>query len=280
MILVIGATGKVGSQAVKALTGKGVGVRAFVRDARKVAGLGPGVEAVEGDLDRPDTVRPALDGVEKVFLVAAGGDIPAEETGVIDEAEKAGLGHLVLLSSLGVEHGVASGPLHAPGEARLRASTVPWTILRPGVFMANALMWRDTILSQGVFYEPTGTGRHAMIHPGDVGEVAAEVLTSTGHEGRTYDLTGPEAVNSPQCAETLSGVLGREVRHVDVPDEAFRDGLSSAGVPPMLVDSLARYYAMVKAGDFAMVTPAVADLLGRPGRTFGQWADENRSAFA
>ncbi|MDQ6726720.1 MAG: NAD(P)H-binding protein [Actinomycetota bacterium] len=278
-VLVIGATGNVGSQAVQALVGKGVGVRAFSRDAGRAAGLGPAVEAFEGDLDRPETLAPAFDGVDKVFVVAGGNNIPAEDANVIDEAEKAGVGQVVLLSSLGVEHGVASGPMHQPGEERLRASALPWTILRPSVFMSNALMWRDTILAQGVFYEPTGSGSHAMIHPGDIGAVAAEVLTSDGHDGRTYELTGPEAVTSAQCAAALAAALSIDVRHVDVPDQAFHEGLSQAGLPPMLIDSLAGYFAMVKAGEFAMVTSTMRDLLGRPGRTFDEWAVENRAAF-
>jgi uncharacterized protein YbjT (DUF2867 family) len=146
--------------------------------------------------------------------------------------------------------------------------------------MANALMWRDTIRSQGVFYEPTGTGRHAMIDPVDIGEAAAEVLAGSGHDGLTYELTGPEAISSADCAASLAAALGTDVRHVDIPDEAFRDGMSKAGAPPFLVDSLARYYAMVKAGQFAMVTPTVEALLGRPARSFAQWAEENAPAFA
>lgn len=280
MILVIGASGKVGGQAVPRLVEKGLAVRTFSRDPSKIDALGLGVEAVRGDLEQADTIPPALEGVDRILLVAGGWDIPAEETNVIEAAENAGVGHLVLLSSLGVEAGVASGPLHGPGEARLRASSLSWTILRPSVFMANALMWRDTINAQGVFYESTGTGCHAMIDPVDVGQVAAEVLSGPGHDGVTYELTGPEAISSADCASALTAVLGREVRHVDIPDEAFRHGMSDAGAPPLLVDSLARYYAMVKAGEFDMVTPTVPELLGRPARTFGQWALQNAAAFS
>ena len=282
MILVIGASGKVGGQAVRALVAKGLPVRTLSREPAKIDALGLGVEAVKGDLDDATTIPPALEGVEKVFLVAGGFDIPTEETNVIEAAEAAGVAHLVLLSSLGADAGVASGPLHAPGEARLRSSSLSWTILRPAVFMANALMWRDTIRAQGVFYEPTGTGRHAMIHPTDIGEVAAEVLSADGseHHGATHELTGPEAISSADCATALSAVLGTDVHHVDVPDEAFRDGMTKAGAPPPLVDSLARYYAMVKAGEFAMVTPTVESILGRPAQTFGQWAAENAAAFS
>lgn len=280
MILVTGATGKVGGQALRRLVEKGLDVRAFVRDPAKIEVLGLGVEAAQGDLDKPETIPPAMAGVDKVLVVAGGWDIPAEDANVIAAAEAAGVAQVVLLSSLGVEAGVASGPFHAPGEEKLRSSGLGWTILRPGFYMANAMMWRDTIVGQGVFYEPTGTGRHALVHPADVGDVATAVLASDGHAGRTYELTGPEAISSADCAAALSAALGREIRHVDVPDEAFRGGLAQAGVPAPVAENLARYYAMVKAGEFEMVTTTVADLLGRPARTFQDWATENAGAFA
>lgn len=280
MILVTGATGKVGGQALRRLVEKGLDVRAFVRDPAKIAALGLGVETAQGDLDKPETIPPAMAGVDKVLVVAGGWDIPAEDANVIAAAEAAGVGHVVLLSSLGVEAAVASGPFHAPGEDTLRSSGLEWTILRPGFYMANAMMWRETVVGQGVVYEPTGTGRHAPVHPADVGDVAAEVLASDGHAGQTYELTGPEAISSADCAAALSAALGREIRHVDVPEEAFRAGLAQAGVPAPVADNLARYYAMVKAGEFEMVTSTVADLLGRPARTFQEWATENAGAFS
>lgn len=280
VILVIGAAGKVGAPAVQRLVAQGLPVRALTRDPAKLAERWPGVEAVAGDIDRPETLPPALAGVDKVLLIAAGNDLATEEANVIDAAVSAGVGHVVLLSSMGVIANVASGPFHAPGEERIRASGLTWTILRPSIFMANTALWRDTIRAEGVFYEPTGTGAHAMIHPADVGEVAAEVVSSDGHEGATYELTGPAAITSADCAATLSAALGTPVRHVDIPDQAFRDGMARFGAPPVLVDSLARYFAMVRAGEFAMVTTAVPDLLGRPARSYARWAEENTAAFA
>src|SRR5688572_8932238 len=152
MILVTGATGKVGGQALRRLVEKGLGVRAFVRDPAKIEALGLGVEAVAGDLDKPDTIPPAMAGVDQVLVVAGGWDIPAEDANVIAAAEAAGVGQLVLLSSLGVEAGVGSGPFHAPGEETLRSTGLSWTILRPGFYMANVLMGRDGIVGQGAFY--------------------------------------------------------------------------------------------------------------------------------
>ncbi len=279
MILVIGAGGKVGTPAVQRLLDKGLVVRALTRDPAKMAGVWPGVEAVTGDLDRPETLPPAFEGVDAALVISAGNDIAGEDTNAIDAATAAGVDRLVLLSSQGVIANVASGPFHAAGEERLRASALSWTILRPAIFMANAAQWRDTIKAQGAFYEPTGTGAHAMIHPSDIGEVAAEVLASPGHVGQTYELTGPEAITSADCAAALSAALGTEVRHVDIPDEAFRQAMAGFGAPPVLIDSLSRYFAMVRVGDFAHVSPAVADILGRPGRTFRDWAVENAAVF-
>jgi (4-alkanoyl-5-oxo-2,5-dihydrofuran-3-yl)methyl phosphate reductase len=280
LILVTGASGKVGGQALRRLVEKGLKVRAFVRDPAKIEALGLGVEAVQGDLDKPETIPPAMAGVDKVLIVAGGWDIAGEDANVIAAAQEAGVGHVVLLSSLGVEAGVASGPFHAPGEEKLRSTGLAWTILRPAFFMANALMWRDTVVGQGVIYEPTGAGSHSLVHPADVGDVAGEVLATDGHAGQVYDLTGPEALTSADCAAALSEALGREIRHVDVPEDAFRGGLAQAGVPAPVADNLARYYVLVKAGEFAMVTPTVSDLLGRPGRTFREWAAANAGAFA
>lgn len=280
MILVTGASGKVGGRALRRLVEKGLEVRAFARDPAKVDALGLGVETARGDLDDPSTIRPAMAGVDTVFVASAGWDIPGEDANLIAAAANAGVRHVVLLSSLGVEAGVASGPFHAPGEDTLRASGLPWTILRPGFFMSNATMWRDTVVGQGSVFEPTGSGRHALVDPADVGDVAAETLATDGHAGRIYELTGPRAISSADCASALSDALGREVRHVDVPDAAFREGLTNAGVPPAIVDNLARYYALVKAGEFEMVTSAVPELLGRPARTFEEWVAENAGAFA
>lgn len=280
MILVIGAGGKVGTPAVRRLIDMGLPVRALTRDPATVVDGWQGVEVVAGDLDHADTLPPAFEGVDKVLLISAGNDIATEDANAIDAAVAVGVGHLVLLSSQGVMANVASGPFHAPGEERLRGSGMTWTILRPSIFMANAALWRDTIKAQGVFYEPTGTGAHAMVHPADIGEVAAEVLSSSGHDGQTYELTGPEAVTSADCAAALSSALGTDVRHIDIPDEAFRQAMAGFGAPPVLVDSLSRYFAMVRAGEFDRVSPAVPDILGRPARSFAQWATENVAAFA
>jgi uncharacterized protein YbjT (DUF2867 family) len=279
VILVIGATGNVGGAAVRDLAAAGVKVRALSRNPARVPSYGPHVEAVQGDVERPESVAEAMKGVDRILLCAGGSDLPTQEADVIRLAEEASVTHLVLLSSLGVELGAGSGPVHEPSERRLRASSLPWTILRPITFMSNALRWRDSIAATGTFEEPTGTGTQAMIHPADIGSVAARVLTTSGHEGRTYELTGPEALSSAEYAAKLSAALGRPVRHVDIPEDVFRERFNRFGAPPSFVQAMVTFYALIRGGNLAMVTPDVQELLGRPGRSFDEWAWEHAAAF-
>jgi (4-alkanoyl-5-oxo-2,5-dihydrofuran-3-yl)methyl phosphate reductase len=281
MILVVGATGSIGSQAVKELVGAGLPVRAMSRDPSRLPALGANMTAVQGDLDRPETVGFALKGVDQVLLAAGTGNQPAHEANVIRQAEEAGVHHLVLVSSLGVEYGVGSGPAHKPGEDVLRSSGLSWTILRGGPYMTNALRWSDTIRSDGAFYEPTGDGKYALIDPRDIGAVAARVMSAgdPDRENQVLELTGPEALSSAEYADKLSVAVGRPIRHVDIPADAFRDAMLKAGVPPVVLEPVTGFYAMVKAGQLTMVTPGVEQVLGAPARTFDAWAEDNAPAF-
>jgi uncharacterized protein YbjT (DUF2867 family) len=279
MILVFGATGSIGGSALRELAGAGQEVRAFCRDPSKLASVGPNVEVVQGDLDQPDTVAPALAGVDRLLLLSTGPGLVNHEAMVIEQAATRGVEHIVLISSAGVEHGVGSGPFHKPGEERLRASGLQSTILRGVEFMTNAFRWRDEIRARGTFSEPTGAGRRAMIDPADIGAVAATVLTSTGHEGHTYELTGPEALTGEEYAQRLSSATGKEIHHCDIPESAYAEVFVRMGLPAPVVDSVVRFYSMVRDGSFDYVTPHVEEITGRPARTFGAWAEANASAF-
>lgn len=280
MILVFGATGKVGGAALKDLVRGGAQVRAFCRDPSKLGALRDDVDVVQGDLDQPETIEPAWDGVDKALLAAIGTDPVGNEATLIDQAAKAGLGHVVMLSSEGVVHGVASGPFHKPGEERLQASGVPSTILRPVEFMSNALRWRDEIRTGGTFSEPTGTGRRAMVDPADIGAVAAKVLTSPGHEGKIYTLTGPEPLSAADYARELSSATGREITHTDISEDEYAQLFLRMGLPPAAVTSVVRFYTLVKDGTFDYATPDVERIVGRPARTFAAWAAEHAALFA
>jgi uncharacterized protein YbjT (DUF2867 family) len=272
-ILVIGATGNVGSAAVVALRRRGASVRAFVRDP--TVQLPNGVEVAVGDLDDAASIRAALDGVDRVLL--SSGDGPRkvqQETAVIDSAANVEL--LVKASTIGARAGSPLAPFdwHGRSEEHLRRSGVPYVVLASGFYMPNLLAAAEPIRTQGILPAPAGDGRVAMIDPRDVGAVAAAVLCGSGHDGRTYRLTGPEPIGYAQIA----AILG--VRYVDVPPAAARGQLAESGMPGWLVDHIDGVFALIRDGAMEDATDTVRVLTGRDPRSFAEFARDHAAAFA
>ncbi|HLJ88101.1 MAG TPA: NAD(P)H-binding protein, partial [Candidatus Angelobacter sp.] len=196
MILVTGATGTVGREVVAQLLAAGEKVRALTRDPGKTRFDGA-VEVVKGDLSQPETLLPAVQGADKIFSLALGLQIGEQERSLAQIAKKAGVRQIVKLSVLGVGEGQAStraiAEWHAAGERAIEESGVPWTFVRPGRFMSNAMMWRDPVRNQGKVFSNFADGKSPAIHPKDIAAVAVQALTTSGHEGKAYPLTGPEA---------------------------------------------------------------------------------------
>ncbi|WP_170229067.1 SDR family oxidoreductase [Polyangium fumosum] len=281
MILVIGATGNVGGAVLAQLIEAGQKVRVLVRDPAKLGELGGKVEVVKGDLTKPETLDAAFAGVDKVFVVFAGDDLATLAGNAMDAAKKAGVKHIVMLSSSTVVEPYATllGQWHIEAEAKIKASGLAWTILQPGAFASNTLHWVGSIKSQGVVFQPTGDGKSAPIDPHDIAAVAVKVLTSPGHEGKSYVLTGPEALSAAEEVAKIGAVLGRPLRFVDVPEAAAREGMVKAGLPEVFIRAVLEAHAMVKAGHGARITQTVEEILGRKARTFDDWLKSHGKAF-
>jgi (4-alkanoyl-5-oxo-2,5-dihydrofuran-3-yl)methyl phosphate reductase len=281
MILVTGANGTVGSEVVRQLLAIGESVRVLVRDRKKASGLGAEVSVVEADLAKPETLGAAFASIEKAFLVAAGPDLPNLDANAVDAARAARVKHIVKLSAqvVDAEPSIQIARWHRDGEARLKASGVPWTILRPAHFATNALHWIGSIRTQSAVFQPTGEGKMATIDPCDIAAVAVTVLTRPGHEGKEYALTGSEALSTAEQVRTIGAAIGRPLRFVDVPAEAARDKMLQAGMPEGMVIAVLELMGCVKAGHAATVTETVEQLLGRKPRRFDAWAARNAAAF-
>jgi len=251
-------------------------IRLFVRDPAKAAQFEGKADIAKGDLDDPGSVRAALAGADKAFMLTMN---PQHEADFIAAAQDVGLKHLVMLSSGGVPFGVASGPLHAPGESLLRESGLNWTILRPWEFMSNSLWWAETIRSQSSIFEPTGDGKTALTDPDDIAAVAARVLTSEGNEGKTYELTGPEVISRSDMAEQISEAIGKEVHFVNIPPEAYREQMTKMGVPEFILSPALAYQEMVNQGKLAVLYPDVENILGRPAGSYENWLAPHAAAF-
>jgi uncharacterized protein YbjT (DUF2867 family) len=284
MILVTGATGNAGSQVVRALLERKRDVRAFARDADKARALFDGeVELALGDFADPRSVNEALDGVEAVFL--SGADDPRRvewEKAAIDAAAAAGVACIVKLSSITAEPGapVAFWDWHGQVEQHLRTSGVPAVILRSSFFMTNLLAAAGQVAHEGRFFAPAAEARIAMIDPRDVGAAAAAVLTTPGHYGRTYVLTGPAAITHAQVAAELSAATGRKVEFLDVPGEAAKQGMIEAGLPDFVAQQIVNIFAQARLGVAEQVTTTVESLTGRPARTFATFARDHAHVFA
>lgn len=282
-ILVTGATGNVGSQAVRELRARGAPVRAFVRDpARAAAMLGDSVELAVGDFEDATSVRRALVGVSDVLLSSTNNPRQVEhETGVIDAAGAAGVRRIVKLSTIGAEVGAALPAFdwHGRIEQQLRRSGVPAVILQSNFYMTNLLASAEMVKQTGRLFAPAAGGTVAMIDPRDVAAVAAVILTTEGHEGQTYTLTGPEAISHARVAADLSAATGRPIAYVDVPEEAARQRLVEAGMPDWLVRQITGVYALIRQGALAGTTGTVRAMSGREPRDFAAFARDHAALF-
>jgi uncharacterized protein YbjT (DUF2867 family) len=275
-VVVAGATGNVGGEIVRALAAAGAPVRALVRSTAP-ADLPAGVRAVAGDLDRPDSLRAALDGAEAVFLLPGFSDMP----GAIARIRDAGVRRVVLLSgSSAAEDGDRDDAVTRymrESEAAVRAGGVPWTILRPSGFMSNALQWAGQLRAGDVVRAPFAGVAIAVIDPFDIAAVAAIALLRGGHEEQALRLTGPEALRPAERVRMLGEALGRDLRFEGQPDDEAHAEMSES-MPAGYVDAFFSFY-VDGALDESVVLPTVEEVCGRPPRTFPQWAAAHGGAF-
>ncbi len=281
MLLVTGPTGHVGRELVRELDAKDAEVRILVRDPARAAGLPARAERVIGVLDSPADLARAMDGVAALFLLVPG--IGIEHTrNALAAAAAAGVRRVVYLSSYAVigDPVPAMGRWHHERERLIRASGIPGTFLRPTGFMTNAFDWLPTIRSGGYVLDPVGPGRGAPIDPADIAAVAALALTSAGHEGAEYLLTGGETFTVAEQVRILATVLGRdiEVRTAAAPEEAVRFRYPQ-GAPAALAGALIEGLALMRSDTVGVRSDTVRRLLGRDPRTFRDWCACNANTF-
>ncbi len=283
MILLAGAAGSTSRELVGALAAKELRLKALVSDPDKAAlSLGAGIELAAGDLSRPETLKPALQNVEKMLLLSSPGPGGVErDRNVIRASKEAGVRHIVKLSALGAS---PASPInlarwHGLVEQELEGSGVAFTHLRPNWFMSNALRFVPAILAQGAFFAPMGNAKVSMVDVRDVADVAAVVLSEKGHEGIAYSITGPEALSFHDVAAQISQVIGTSVEYRDVTPEEAAARLRAQKVSDWLVEGLVGYYAAFRAGLGSQVTETVPRLARRPGRTFKDFVQSNLKSF-
>jgi uncharacterized protein YbjT (DUF2867 family) len=285
MILVIGATGTNGREVVARLSAAGRPVRALVRDPARAAksGLsGPGVELEAGDLDDVASLSRAFQGVERALVLTAV-DVRhvAWVRNAVEAALAAGVGHVVKFSALGARADSSAELLrqHAESDALVESSGLAFTILRPNAFHQNLLWSAGSVKSRGVIYAPVNDARLSFVDVRDLADVAAAALLGPGHEGKVYEITGPEALSYADLAATLSDVLGKPVQSVNVSLEAAEASMRQSGMPEWNARAVAGLFGYFATGAAAGVNDTIASLLGRPPIRFADFARDHAEAF-
>jgi uncharacterized protein YbjT (DUF2867 family) len=282
MILVTGATGKNGVEIIKRLSGKGKSVRAMVHSLNGFPSNTPNVEFLAADFDDAASLRKVLDGVDRAFLVTNSSErVEERQLRFVDVARDAGVKHIVYLSQL---HAAKDSPLrflryHAVVEEALRSSGMAYTNLRPNLYMQGLLMIGRSIASEGRFFAPAGECRVSVVDVRDIAAVAGAALTESGHEAKTYDLTGPEALTHAEMATKLSEALNRPVTFVDVPEQAMREALRGFHMPDWQADGLIEDYAHYRRGEACEISSAIEDVTGFAPYPFSAFAHHYRDAF-
>jgi uncharacterized protein YbjT (DUF2867 family) len=284
MILVTGATGLNGGELVRLLSARGVPVRALVRNAKKAEALAalPNVEIVEGDMARPETLPAALRGVDRAMLISSSDATMQEvQSNFIDAAKTAGVKHVVKLSGImpEVDSPFRFARMHGEIEKKLERSGMAYTHLRAGEFMHAYFRQVPAIVAKGAFFLPMEDAKIASIDVGDITEVAAIALTTQGHEGQIYPLTGPEALTMDEVAAKLSTAAGTPIRFVNVAPEQARQAQIDAGVPEERADALAELFAERRKGKEANVYPDIERIIGRRATSFDEFATRHAAIF-
>jgi uncharacterized protein YbjT (DUF2867 family) len=278
--LITGATGDVGSKVVDCLLRRGERPRVFARNETKARSrFGDRVDVFVGDLADPASLRPALEGVDALFLVNTGPQIPALDEAAAKVAKAAGVRHLVKLSSMDVEQGLAIGAWHERGEAAVRASAIPFTFVQPTGFMSNLLAWAPSIKGEGVVRSSTGEGRRAFIHSDDIAAVATKALTTREYVGESLPITGPEALNYAEVTTKLGAAIGRRLRFQPISDEEARQRYAATGASSLETEAHVSLWRAIREGRLANITDNVERILGRKSIAMDQWAMENTTAF-
>jgi len=275
-ILVTTPSGKVGQELVKNLQARGVAPRLGAHSVDKARAAFPGLEVVRLDHTDPATHAAAVQGVEAIYL-ASPGDFPsAPEKQLVDAARAAGVKRVVKLGAMGVEH--SDNPIRQV-EEHVRASGLAFTFLHPTWFMQNFTTSGAPGIKAGTLAEPAADGKTAFIDTRDIAAVAAEVLTGPGHAGKTYTLTGPELLDRSQVVAIIGKELGRTIRYLPVTDEQFRAAVKGH-LPQSYIELLSALYAVVRAGQTAVKSDAVQQLLGRPPIDLARFAKDHRAVWA
>ena len=285
MIGVLGGTGVTGSQVVAALKAKGANFTCIVRDLEAGEDKLGGVKMVRGDLSDPDGLDRAMEGIDTLYLLCGHSPVLQEmEMNGLAAAKRAGVQYIV--KSSGSERGIrVNSPsdmmkMHHAVETAVRDSGIKWAISRPNFFMSNLMAMAETVVKMGKLITtlPPETVI-SMIHPADIGECVAELLTNQERAGQEYFLTG-SAVTMGEVGTTISDVTGKNIEYVQVSSASARSAMEQRGMPEWLMDHMGAMMGFAARNEMGHESEWVQALTGHAPLTLTDWLTGAKDAFS
>ena len=278
-ILVTGARGNIGARVVAKLVSSGARVRALVRNPGAAA-FDRSVEVVVAGYDDAAAVATAMTGVSRALFITAGPELARHDQTLAIAARAARVEHIVKVSVYGARAGGPEIPgWHHDGEQRIAATGIAATFLRPSSFASNALGWLRTLRATGTAFGALGDAALPVIHPDDIADVAVHALTTPGAAGTIHELTGPESLTAAAQVAILGEVAGAAYTYVNVDDETAVRGMRDAGMPAVVADAMIHLMQALRGVGRIAPNETIPRLLGRPARSFRQWAEDNQQTL-
>ncbi len=283
MICVTGAGGTVGSELIKQLESANASFRAAYFSKKKAeAARAKGIDAVIMDYNRPEMLRAAFQGCDKLFLLGPNVLNQAQlELNAVEAAKAVGVRHIVKQSVMRADEEAFSLALvHRPVEKAIESSGMSWTFLRPNSFMQNVVTFMGvTIRAEAAFYSASGEAKISHVDVRDIAAVAVKALTEPTQSGMAYMLTGPEALTYDELANELSKVLGRPIRHISLSPSDLKHGMLVEGMPEAIADRMLDLERYFREDQASRITNDIKQVTGRDPRRFAQYAQDCASSL-
>jgi uncharacterized protein YbjT (DUF2867 family) len=283
MICVTGAGGTLSSELIKQLESANAPFRAaHFSNEKAEAARARGIDAVIIDYNRPEMLRAAFQGCDKLFLLGPNVLNQTQfELKAVEAAQAVGVQHVVKQSVMGVDEEAFSLALvHRPIEKAIESSGLEWTFLRPNSFMQNVVTYMgETIKAEAAFYSASGEAKISHVDARDIAAVAVKALTEPDHEGKAYTLTGPEALTYNELANELSKVLGRPISHISLSPSNLKHGMLTEGMPEEIADRMLDLERYFREDQASRITNDIKQVTGHDPRRFAQYAPECASSL-
>jgi uncharacterized protein YbjT (DUF2867 family) len=275
MICVTGASGTVSSELIKELESAKASFRAAYFSKEKAeAARAKRIDAVMMDYNRPEMLRAAFQGCDKLFLLGPNALKQTQlELNAVEAAKAVGVRHIVKQSVMGADEEASSLALvHRPVEKAIESSGMAWTFLRPNSFMQNVVTFMsETIKAEATFYSASGEAKISHVDVRDIAAVAVKALTEPTHAGKAYTLTGPEALTYDELANELSRVLGRPISHISLSPSDLKQGMLAEGMPEEIADRMLDLERYFREDQASRITNDIKQVTGRDPRRFAQY---------